>query len=174
MHFKLILVMDQRQDGGKISVSNSSGTSLGFCLSTIVGFAPRRLETLKRPSVSPTAVPLPAATVSGFSRFLKTTRHTQSREGTDFEVELPRHNPGYNTACYQRCLLNNVDRNSWGNSTDPGCGNIIHEAGNYPYRPEYGSYGNANIRNAHRIQWESPVTGWPVPNGKGWYWLTWR
>ena len=125
-------------------------------------------------AVSLTAVPLPAATVSGFSRLLKTTRHTQSREGTDFEVELPRPNPGYNIACYQRCLLNNVDRNSWGNSTDPGCGNIIDEAGNYPYRTECASYGNANIRNAHRIQWESPVTGWPVPNGKGWYWLMWR
>ena len=51
-------------------------------------------------------------------------------EGTDFEVELPTHNPGYNIVCYQRCLLSNTDRNSGGNRTDPGCGNSIHEVRN--------------------------------------------
>lgn len=64
------------------------------------------------------AILLAAATVSGLSRFLKAMDHTQSREGIEFEVVLPTHNPGCNILCYQRCLLNSIDRNSGGNSTE--------------------------------------------------------
>lgn len=80
--------------------------------------------------------------------------------------------PGYSVFYVRMNIILHPDGDSGGNNTDPGCGNVTCEVGNYLYCTEYGNYRSANIYNAHQTRRRShSVTGWPVLNGKGWYWL---
>ena len=68
--------------------------------------------------------------------------------------------PGYSVFYNSMYVILHSDGISGGNNTDPGCGNVTREVGNYLYCTEYGNYGSANIYNAHQTRHRNhSVTG---------------
>uniref|UniRef100_A0A8U7P058 Uncharacterized protein n=1 Tax=Corvus moneduloides TaxID=1196302 RepID=A0A8U7P058_CORMO len=77
----------------------------------------------------------------------------QFQQKLEFEEPIIGSSP---VSCVQRCREDPVPKNSGGNKTDSKCGNLTF-IGSYANCSEFWTYGGPK--------------GWPVPTGRGWYWI---